>query len=205
MSKELGQLFKESGCCLVNLEYAMNDKKSIDDELKLVKSYLPNTLETAFNKDVCSKILQYRTIGILEGFFTISNDMVKHLVTIEQFCDIHKKYNGLQKRNALFGAVCKFNTLGYADYYKYLKKYYTRKEVRQNLNLLKQLNLSRMPEEKVFKETILQSLYSIDYVTENSILNTLKEYKNENFIPHETTVIQETNEQEGTDNGKPIR
>ena len=170
----------------------MNDIRSVDDELKLIKTYLPNTLETAFNRDVCSKILQYRTIGILEGFFTISNDMVKHLATIEQFCDMNKKYNGLQKRNALFGAVCKFNILGYADYYKYLKKYYSRKEVRKNLNLLKQLNLSRMPEERIFKETILQSLYSKDYVTEKSILDTLESYKNENFLPHKTPVIQET-------------
>ncbi len=192
MSKEMGQLFKESGCCLVNLEYSMLDKKSIDDELKLIKTYLPNTLETAFNRDLCSKILQYRTIGILEGFFTISNDMLKHLAVVEQFCDMHKEYNGLQKRNALFGAVCKFNTLGYADYCKYLKQHYELKEVRQNLNLLKKLNLSRMPEEKVFKETILQSLYSKDYVTRKSILDTLEIYKNKNFIPPKTPVIHET-------------
>ena len=192
MPVDLAALFKESGCSMVNFEYAMNDIRSVDDELKLIKTYLPNTLETAFNRDVCSKILQYRTIGILEGFFTISNDMVKHLATIEQFCDMNKKYNGLQKRNALFGAVCKFNILGYADYYKYLKKYYSRKEVRKNLNLLKQLNLSRMPEERIFKETILQSLYSKDYVTEKSILDTLESYKNENFLPHKTPVIQET-------------
>ena len=131
--------------------------------------------------------------------------MVKNLASIEQFCDMHKEYNGLQKRNALFGAVCKFNTLGYADYYKYLKQHYSRKEARKNLSLLKKLQLSRMPEERVFKETILEVLYSKDYVTEKNIIETLQRYKNENFIPHETTVIQETNEQEGTDNGKPIR
>lgn len=200
MPVDLEPLFKESGCCLVNFEYAMNDKKSIDDELRLIKTYLPNTLETAFNRDICSKILQYRTIGILEGFFTISNDMVKHLAVVEQFCDMHKEYNGLQKRNALFGAVCKFNTLGYADYCKYLKEHYSRKEARQNLNLLKKLNLSRMPEEIIFKETILQSLSSKDYVTQDSILNTLERYKNENFIPSKTPVIQETETKEDTDN-----
>lgn len=192
MPVDLAPLFKERGCCVVNLEYSMLEKKSIDDELRLIKTYLPNTLETAFNREVCSKILQYRTIGILEGFFTISNDMVKHLAVVEQFCDMHKEYNGLQKRNALFGAVCKFSTLGYSDYRTYLKQHYTQKEIRQNLNLLKKLNLSRMPEERIFKETILQSLYSKDYVTEKSILDTLERYKNENFIPYETPVIQET-------------
>lgn len=205
MPVDLAPLFQEGGCCLVNLEYAMQGKKSIDEELKLLKSYLPNTLETAFNKELCSKILQYRTIGLLQGFFTIQNDMVKNLASIEQFCDMHKEYNGLQKRNALFGAVCKFNTLGYADYYKYLEQHYSRKETRKNLSLLKKLQLSRMPEERVFKETILEVLYSKDYVTKKNIIETLQRYKNENFIPHETTVIQETNEQEGTDNGKPIR
>ena len=49
-----------------------------------------------------------------------------------------------------------------------------------------------MPEERIFKETILQSLYSKDYVTEKSILDTLERYKNENFIPSKTPVIQET-------------
>ena len=200
MPVDLAPLFKESGCSMVNFEYAMNDKKSIDDELKLIKTYLPNTLETAFNRGVCSKILQHRTIGILEGFFTISNDMVKHLAVVEQFCDMHKEYNGLQKRNALLGAVYKFNALGYADYCKYLKQHYELKEVRQNLNLLKKLKLSRMPEERIFKETILQSLYAEDYVTEKSILDTLEEYKNKNFIPCETTVIQETTQLEDLDN-----
>ncbi len=203
MPVDLAPLFKESGCCLVNLEYTMNKKKSIDYELKLIKSHLPNTLETAFNKEVCSKILQYRTLGIFERFFTISNDMVKHLASIEQFCDIHKEYNGLQKRNALFGAVCKFITLGYADYCKYLKQHYSLKEVRNNLNQLKKLNLSRLPEEKLFKDTILESLYSNDYVTKDSIIDTLERYKRDNFIPYETTAIQESkNFEEDSDNAR---
>ena len=196
MSQDLGNLFKENGCCLVNFEYAMNDKKAIDMELKLTKIGLPNTLETAFNKEVCSKILQYRTVKLLKRFFTISDDMVKHLATVEQFCDMHQKYNGLQKRNALFGAICKFNILGYADYCEYLKEHYELKEVRQHLNLLKKLNLSRMPEEEIFRETILESLYSEDYVTEKSILDTLERYKRENFIPYEIPVIQEEDAKE---------
>ncbi|MBR4508352.1 MAG: hypothetical protein IKP23_02625 [Elusimicrobiaceae bacterium] len=200
MPTDLSQLFKQNGYCLLNLEYAMNDKKAIDEELKLIKSYLPNTLETAFDRETCSKILQYRTIEVLEGFFTISNDMVKHLASVEQFCDMHKQYNGLQKRNALFGAVCKFNTLGYSDYCKYLKQHYSLKEVRNNLNLLKKLNLSRMPEERLFKDTILESLYSDDYVTKDSIIETLNRYKSNNFIPTKTPVIQETENLEGVDN-----
>ena len=178
----------------------MQDKKSIDNELKLIKSYLPNTLETAFNREICSKILQYRTIDISEGFFTIQNDTEKNFASIEQFCDKHKKHNGLQKRNALFGAVCKFNTLGYADYYKYLKQHYSQKDARKNLDLLKKLNLARMPEERVFKETILESLYSKDYITEKSIIETLQRYKTDNFIPPEITVIQGNDEQESAGN-----
>ena len=200
MPVDLAPLFQESGCCLINLEYAMQDKKSIDNELKLIKSYLPNTLETAFNREICSKILQYRTSGILGGFFTIQNDMEKNLASIEQSCDKHKKHNGLQKRDALFGAVCKLNTLGYADYYKYLKQHSSQKDARKHLDLLKKLNLSRMPEEKVFKETILESLYSKDYITEKSIIETLQRYKNDNFIPPEIPVIQGNDEQEGATN-----
>ena len=181
----------------------MNDKKAIDEELKLIKSYLPNTLETAFDRETCSKILQYRTIEVLEGFFTISNDMVKHLASVEQFCDMHKEYNGLQKRNALFGAVCKFNILGYADYCKYLKQHYSPKEVRHNLNLLKKLNLSRMPEERLFKDTILNSLYSNDYVTRESIIDTLERYKRDNFILYKTPVIRKAiNGKEDSNNAK---
>lgn len=202
MPIDLISLFKESGSCLINLEYTMNGKNAIDSELKLIKTSMPNTLEIAFNKDVCSKILQYRTLGIFEKFFTISNDMIKHLASVEEFCDMHKKYNGLQKRNALFGAVCKFITLGYADYCKYLRQHYSPKEVRHNLNILKQLNLSRMPEERLFKETILHSLYSKDYITKDSIIETLNRYKNSNFIPYETTAIQETENLEGADNAK---
>lgn len=48
-----------------------------------------------------------------------------------------------------------------------------------------------MPEEEIFRETILESLYSEDYVTEKSILDTLERYKRENFIPYEIPVIQE--------------
>ena len=57
-----------------------------------------------------------------------------------------------------------------------------------------------MPEERVFKETILESLYSKDYITEKSIIETLQRYKNDNFIPPEIPVIQGNDEQEGAAN-----
>ena len=83
MPPDIKALFQETGSCMVNLEYSMNNKKAVDFELNRISNKLPNTLETAFKKEVCWKILRNRTLGLLDNFYTIQQDLGKIAVCAE--------------------------------------------------------------------------------------------------------------------------
>lgn len=190
MPPDIKALFQETGSCMVNLEYSMNNKKAVDFELNRISNKLPNTLETAFKKEVCWKILRNRTFGLLDNFYTIQQDLGKIAVCAEQFCNTHKAFNGAQKRNALFGALVKMSFWGYDEYKNHLKRFYSKKQINQHFNMLKEIQIPKLPEEKVFREIISNALFSHDYMDRNSILDTLERYKNDNFIPPKIPVIQ---------------
>ena len=79
---------------------------------------------------------------------------------------------------------------GYDEYKNHLKRFYSKKQINQHFNMLKEIHIPKLPEEKVFKEIISNALFSHDYMDRNSILDTLERYKNDNFIPPKIPVIQ---------------
>lgn len=182
LPNDLAEFMKQVSFALINMEYSIEGKDQIDDELKIQKITLPNTLESFWNPIVSQTILKNRVLSFLNQIFTI--DLTKReecFLAVQTYCKQHN-IHGPQAMTSLWGSIERISTFGLNNFQNWLLESGDPKQARNFINRLKAIHLPCLPEEQMLKEIVYNALETMEPVTLET-LKTTDEYLKKGLFP----------------------